>query len=146
MLRVLDQQIGRQTRLRQDPLDGARGGAVAELDGGDVDGDDEVVAGGVPAGGLLAGAEQDVLADRGDLPDLLGDRDEVHRRDHASFGVLPPDEGFGADGPAAGNVDQRPVVDDELVAQTRVDRSVPTPARKLQAMRDFVAKDSLLLE
>ena len=48
----------------------------------------------VPRHGLFAGLMQDPFADLADQPDLLGNRDELVRRNNSPFRVIPADESF----------------------------------------------------
>jgi hypothetical protein len=89
-----------------------------ELDGRDVDGEQEVAAGLLlaPGGDDAARLPEDPLADGDDQAGLLGQRDELGGGDHAALGVLPADQGLEADDPPVVEGDLRLEVDAELVA------------------------------
>ena len=73
----------------------------------------------LPGPGLAARLAHDELADRDHQAGLLGDRDELRRRDQAALGVVPPDERLHRDDVAVGQADDRLVVEDELAALDR---------------------------
>ncbi len=65
-------------------------------------------------GRLAAGLAHHPLAERVDQAGLLGDRDEVGRRDHAAVGVVPAQQGLAARDPVGARAEQRLVVELEL--------------------------------
>jgi hypothetical protein len=69
---------------------------------------------------VLAGARQQAAAHRHDHAAALGERDEDVGRDEAALAVDPARERFDTARAAAGHVDDRLVVELELVAQDRV--------------------------
>ena len=69
---------------------------------------------GAPRAQLPARLAEDPAADLEDRVGLLGDPDEVVRADPAALGVLPADERLDADHPAAGDLDDGLVLEDEL--------------------------------
>ena len=90
--------------------------ALVELDRGQVDADRQRrLAAFVPPGGLAAGLAQHPFADRHDHAGLLGQRDEVQRRDDAVLGVLPADQGLQAGDLLGAQVHDRLVPQLELV-------------------------------
>ena len=100
---------------------GDRGGevAVGDLARRDVDRDVERALVGallVPLEDLAAGALLDPAAQRLDQAALLGDRDEVGRVELPALGVLPADQRLEAGDLAAGEGDDRLVVEAQLVA------------------------------
>ena len=77
----------------------------------DVDRHRERPAGVVPAAPLAERRSQHPAGQRPDQPCLLGEGDELHRRDHAVAGVLPADQGLESLEPAGAQVDQRLIVE-----------------------------------
>src|SRR3990172_2389860 len=93
-------------------------GALLELAGRDVDADLEEPRSGpalVPRRRLAAGPIEDPAADVEDQVRTLGHADEFARPDHPALRVDPADERFDAGHPTARHVDDRLVVEDELV-------------------------------
>jgi hypothetical protein len=97
---------------------------LVELGGAEVDADvprrggDELV----PEGSLPAGLFQQPAADLDDLSALLGQADEPAGREQPVRGMAPAGQRLDPDDPAVGEVDQRLVVQGELVlAQPRRD-------------------------
>ena len=84
-----------------------------ELDRRDVDGNEAVVG---QMAGVAAGLAQHPFADRPDHAGFLGDRDELHRRDHAAFRMVPADQRFVADDAAGRKIELRLVVKIEVTA------------------------------
>ena len=74
----------------------------------------------VPLEDLPAGALLDPAADRLDQAAVLGDRDELGRVEQAALGVLPADQRLEAADLAGAEVDDRLVVERQLVAVERV--------------------------
>src|SRR4029079_15728031 len=71
-----------------------------------------------PGGELVARLLEHPAAERDDEPALLRDRDEVVRRHDAAGRVRPPEERLGPDDGAGLQVDDRLVVEDELLLDT----------------------------
>ncbi len=98
---------------------------IHELPGGDVDADHDrggaVVA---PLARLRTRLLEDPGAHRRDQPGLLGERDEVQRRHQAVPGPLPAHQRLGGDDRAGLEVDDRLVVDHQLVALERLPEPV----------------------
>ena len=82
----------------------------------------------MPRAHLPAGLAQHEPADRDDQPGLLGQRDEVQRRDQPAVGVLPADQRLDAGQPAGRQFDDRLVVDDELAVLDGAGRAPPSAA------------------
>ena len=85
-------------------------------------------------GGAAARLVEHERADRHDQPGLLGQRDELARRDEAALGVVPAHERLGGDDVAGVEADDRLVLDGELAA---VDRAAG--ARSLRPWRCRIA-------
>ena len=81
--------------------------AAAKLHRRQIDGDLDVRG---PFRRLGAGLPQHPFAQRDDQPDILGNRNEVRRRDHALLRVAPAQQRFKAADPVGGEIDQRLVV------------------------------------
>ena len=95
-------------------------GGIADLAPGDVDGDAELgVDVALPGRRLAARLLEHLQPQLGDQPGLLGDRDELERRDHPALGMLPADERLGRDRVAGGEVDHRLIPGLELAALER---------------------------
>ena len=83
----------------------------------------------------MAGRAQHPFADRADQAGLLGDRDELGRRDQAELGMVPAQQGLEAGDLAGFAGDQRLVVELELarverLAQVELDlRGAPAARR-----------------
>ena len=77
----------------------------------------------VPRDELLAGAAEDPLADAGDEADVLGERDELARRQDPFLRVLPANERLRADRLTGREAEDRLVVEDELAAGQRAPES-----------------------
>ena len=86
-----------------------------ELASGDVDGHADRIPGRSPRGALSAGLLQDPLADLGDQPRLLEQRDEVVGLNDAARRVLPADQGLHPGGAHVAQVDRGLVGEEELV-------------------------------
>ena len=71
-------------------------------------------------GGLGAGLPQHPLAERHDQPGLLGERNELGRRDHAALGMVPAQQRLEAADLVALEVDERLVVELELAVGERL--------------------------
>ena len=116
------QALGRHAGLAQDggELVGQRG--LRELAAGEVDGQAGKVDRGVggPARELAAGLAQHPAPERDDQPALLGDGDERAGEHDALARVAPAHERLDPDDPALVEVDERLVVELELVALERV--------------------------
>ncbi len=89
-----------------------------ELTAGHVDADENIRTGaGIdPRARLAAGLLQHPGADRHDEAGLLGDRDEVHRRDHAAGRVVPTHQGLEARQIAGIEIDDRLIEHEQLFA------------------------------
>ena len=87
---------------------------MPELPGRQVEPDLQVDAVRPPDPVLTAHLLQHPVADRLDQPQLLGQRDEVGRRDQPSVGVGPPDQRLDTDHRAGRELDHRLVVQDPL--------------------------------
>src|SRR5450756_2393320 len=81
-------------------------------------------------------AVQDVAGERPDQAGVLGQRDEVVRWDQAAVGVLPADQGLGADDVPGADADLGLVVQDQLVAVQR-----PAQVPEQRQLRRGVAVD-----
>ena len=86
-----------------------------------------------PAGGIGAGLLQNPFAQRHDQAGLFGDRDELDGRHHAPFGMMPADEGLAAGDLAAFDVDDRLIVELELVVHDRLAQIQLEGAARLHA-------------
>ena len=75
--------------------------AAAELHRRQIDGDLDVRG---PFRRLGAGLAQHPFAERDDQSDILGDRNEVRRRDHALFGMPPAQQRFETADPVGGDI------------------------------------------
>ena len=95
----LQLQAGRiDPRLAQHLADQAGQIRVPELHGRNVDGHGQRRQAGIPpARHLRHGRAQHPFADRNDQPGFFGKGNELGRRHHAPFGVLPADQGLDAD-------------------------------------------------
>ena len=91
-------RFGRQARLLQRVHHHGEQIAGAELQRREVDRDADIVR---PLRGFAAGAAQHRAAERGDQAGLLGDRNELRRRDHAALRMRPAHQRLEA-GDAAG--------------------------------------------
>ena len=113
--------LGRHPGLAQDAreLVGQRG--LGELASGQVDGQAREVDRGVggPARELAAGLAQHPAPERHDQPALLGDRDERAREHDPLLRVAPAHQRLDGDDPALVEVDERLVVELELVVVER---------------------------
>ena len=108
--------LGFDARSLERLLDVAHEIWIDDLLRGNVDADRDVgIAGGVPAGDLIAGLAQDESADRHDQPGFLGNRDELDRFDYASGTVVPTEERLERLDPAGLEIHQRLVSHRELV-------------------------------
>ncbi|MNZ67939.1 hypothetical protein D3C78_861970 [compost metagenome] len=74
----------------------------------------------VPFAQLPAGLVEYPLADGDDVAVLFGQRDELVRRDHAKFRMLPAQQGFDADHAVIAVADLRLVDKEQLVARQRL--------------------------
>ena len=83
------QPAGRQARARQRPHDDLEQALADQLDGGEVDRHLDVLRPGRRVG---AGAVDHPFADRDDQAELLGERDEIARRDQPAHRMLPADQ------------------------------------------------------
>lgn len=99
--------------------------AIAHLDGGNVDRHAQVAQPGLAEGCQLAtGGPQHPLADRLDQAGLFGDADETPRHQQALLGMLPTHQRLDTAHPAAHQVDDRLVVQAELVVGQRQAQAV----------------------
>ena len=73
-----------------------------------------------PPGGRGAGLPHRPFAERDDEPGLLGQRDELGRRDEAALGVMPAQQRLEAADLVAREVDERLVVELELAVGQRL--------------------------
>jgi hypothetical protein len=113
------QELRRQVAVLEGKADRRDEPRMLELDAGQVDADAHRRLTGsreLPSPGLAAGLADDELADRDHQAGLLGDRNEVARRDQAALGVHPPDERLHRHEIAVGQADDWLVVEDELAA------------------------------
>src|SRR5660397_36663 len=114
-----------------------RGQALVEqVAGGEVHRDRQRPTGVRPGPDLAQGTVQDVAGERPDQAGVLGQRDEVIRWDQAAVGVLPADQGLGADDVPGADADLGLVVQDQLVAVQR-----PTQVPEQRQLRRGVAVD-----
>ena len=104
--------LRRQSRLRQRGHHLQGKAAVPELDRRQVDGDLDAVR---PGRRLDAGAVQDPFAERDDHAGLLGDRDEHRGRHFSAHRMFPAHQRLAGRHPAGAQVDQRLVVQPELL-------------------------------
>ena len=96
---------------------------LRELAGGQVHGQLDVVLGArgpVPSGDGAAGAGQHPFADGDDQSGPFGGLQELAGEQQPAFRMVPPDQGFDADRATGRDVDDRLVVEDELVARQGV--------------------------
>ena len=115
----------RQLAGREVDRDGQLVGVVAEL--------------ALPAGELVHGPVHDQLPDLDDEPGVLGQLDEVDRRDDASLGVVPADERLEPGQPAGAQLDDGLEEQREVVA---LDGAVHLVAQVVEA-HDRVARRRL---
>src|SRR5664280_1449363 len=116
---------------------GHRGQALVEqVAGGEVHRDRQRPTGVRPRPDLAQGTVQDVAGERPDQAGVLGQRDEVIRWDQAAVGVLPADQGLGADDVPGADADLGLVVQDQLVAVQR-----PAQVPEQRQLRRGVAVD-----
>ena len=113
----ISSRVGAQAGSRERADDHLHQAGTAKLDRRKVDGDMEV-AGPLRGGGACL--PDDPLADRHDEADLLGQRDEVGRRDHSPGRMIPADEGLEAADFVARQIDDRLVVQLELAGRQRL--------------------------
>ena len=123
----------RQARVGQRRRDRRRQVLVLEDGGGQVDRDRQVEAFGGPARSLVDRLLQHPRGQRVDQAALLGQRDELARRDDAPYGMHPAHQRLDVLDPLVLHVDQRLVVQRQLterggVAQLGQDRQ-PVPVR-----------------
>ena len=108
---------GGKTGGCQDLVDHPGQVRLRNLRRGDIDGD---LVGLGPARGFGAGFPQHPFADGQDQTRLLGQRNELDRRDEAALWVIPPNENLEADQIARGDVVLGLVVELQLLAFDRV--------------------------
>ena len=125
------QALGRQARGGQGRDDGAHQTPVAELGRRQVHRQAHVVG---PLGRLGAGVAQDPLAQRDDQADLLGQRDEVGRRDHAPIRVAPTQQRLAARHPLVAQIVERLVEQLELAGLQRAAQVQLQGAARLQLL------------
>ena len=123
MLGDLERETG---RVDAGGLDGrahvAREVGIRELAGRDVDAHVQVRGAGpvvLPAAQLRAGGLEDPAADRDDVPVGLGERDEAVGRQAPARRVLPADQRLDAGDPPGVELDERLVLEEQLVALHR---------------------------
>ena len=108
-----------QPRVGEQSGDPRGEAAIAQIAPRHVDGDEDVVPGGPPRGALRQRDAQHRLREQLHQPGLLGEDDELGGRDQAPLGMLPADERLEALDAAVRDVDDRLVVDDQLVVLDR---------------------------
>src|SRR5712691_12630587 len=92
--------------------------ALRQLLAGDVHADTQGGARGFrsPSRGLPARFDENEFPDRNNQPRILGQGDELRRRDYSAFRMLPAHEGLEADDRAGLEIDDRLVDEPQLVA------------------------------
>jgi hypothetical protein len=113
------QPVRPDARLSQRGAHPVRQGRVVEAAGGQVDGHDEVQAGGLPPGGLLQRGGQHEVGQPVDQAGGLGDRHEHRRRDRPEEWVVPAGERLHPGHPSCGEVELGLVGDGETVLVER---------------------------
>jgi hypothetical protein len=98
------QPRGAQSRLGEHLQNAQHQHRVGELHTGDVE---RQFDRGRPLGGIARGATQQIRGKLGDQPGVLGNGDELFRREFAEQRVLPARQGLEADDRAVGEVDDR---------------------------------------
>ena len=140
----LQAQIRRDgPRYAQHVLDQTGDVGCQHLADGEVDGDGHVGADGLPSDELAAGFFEDPGADGHDEAGLFGQGDELVGADQAPVGVLPAQEGFGADHGAGGQVDHGLVVDDELLRSSARCRPETVASRRSTLARRASSNSSM---
>ena len=108
--------VGVEIGLLEDALDHVDEVGAAELQRRDVDGDGQAR----PALAVEAGAPQHPLAELDDEAGVLGDRNEIRRRDLAGGRMVPARQRLDADHDRAAGVDDRLIGGGEAVVADRV--------------------------
>src|SRR5436190_2395596 len=114
------EMVRRHAGVEQDARDFVGEVGIQQAALGDVDRDREVVAGGLPRVDLLQRRPQDEARQRLDEAGLLGERDELARREQPVLGMLPAHERLDARDRPALQPQLGLVVQDELAAVQRL--------------------------
>lgn len=110
----------RQVAAADDGRDLAQQVRILELTRGEIDCHAQIESLVEPCLGLRAGGFQYPFPQRQDEPRLLGDRNELGGMVLDAVGIAPAQQGFGAEDPARFQVDDRLVVEPELLFDQRV--------------------------
>src|SRR5215207_2750271 len=108
--------LGRKARLSEGALDHLDEAAARELRCGDIHGDVDRLS---PACRLATGLAQDPLPELDDQPGFFQKRDELRGPDKPTFRVPPADECLQCHHPAGAGLDNRLVMNLELLASER---------------------------
>ena len=110
------QAVGVEVGFRKHAFDQLDEVGAAELQRRDVDGDGQPG----PGAAVEAGAPQHIFAELDDQPGVLGDRNELRRRDRADRRMVPARQRLDADDIVAAGVDDRLIGRGQLAALDRV--------------------------